>query len=73
MKPKKPINFGATILTLDLTTMADYFVSGLSCSKPYNPYQFNSELELKNFKDEVREYKECIMDFVDEQNEAVAT
>lgn len=64
------------ILALGLAVSAvpahsDTFTPSHSCSKPYKPYQFDSEWELENFKDDVEDYKDCVSDFVDEQNEAI--
>ena len=53
------------------SSSADMFVPSHSCSKPYKPYEFNNEWELENFKNEVEAYKQCISNFVDEQNDAV--
>ena len=50
--------------------LADTFTPSHSCSKPYKPYEFNDEWELESFKGEVEAYKQCISDFVDEQNDA---
>lgn len=63
------------ILPLTITAAplnADWFQPSHSCSKPYKPYQFSSEWEYNNFVDEVEDYRNCISDFVDEQNEAAA-
>jgi len=49
---------------------ADMFASSHSCSKPYKPYEFNDQYELDNFRSEVEAYKQCIEDFVEEQNDA---
>jgi len=40
-----------------------------SCSKPYKPYDPNRS-EFEDFLEEAERYKDCIEDFVDEQNEA---
>jgi len=50
---------------------ADTFTPSHACSKPYKPYKFNNEWELENFKNEVEQYKQCISDFAEEQNEAI--
>jgi hypothetical protein len=50
---------------------ADMFSPSHSCYKPSKPYQFNSEWEVSNFKSEVENYRNCINDFVDEQNDAI--
>ncbi|CAK2846179.1 hypothetical protein CSB62_25795 [Vibrio splendidus] len=53
------------------SVFADMFQPSHSCSKPYKPYQFNHQYEVDNFNEDVRRYKECINDFVEEQNDAV--
>lgn len=70
MKINKATLIGATMLAIAFPVMADMFTPSHSCSKPYKPYQFNSQWELDNFNDEVQSFKRCISDFVDEQNEA---
>ncbi len=50
---------------------ADIFTPSPSCSKPYKPYEFTDQYQLDSFNDEVRRYKTCIMDFVEEQNNAI--
>ena len=50
---------------------ADNYLPSLSCRKPIKPYKFTSNWEVEQFKDDVARYKQCISDFVDEQNEAV--
>jgi len=50
---------------------ADIFTPSHSCSKPYKPYQFDSDWEVRQFQDDVEDYKRCINDFVEEQEDAV--
>ena len=50
---------------------ADNYSPSHSCRKPIKPYKFTSNWEVEQFKDDVARYKQCINDFVDEQNEAV--
>ncbi len=49
---------------------ADMFTPSHSCSKPYKPYEFNDQYELDRFWSDVESYKQCIEDFVEEQNHA---
>ena len=49
---------------------ADMFTPSHSCSKPYKPYEFNDQYELDRFRGEVESYKQCIENFVEEQNDA---
>lgn len=41
------------------------------CSKPFKPYQFRDEYDRSNFRWQVEQYKQCIADFVEEQNDAI--
>ena len=50
---------------------ADMFTPSASCSKPYKPYQFTDQYQVDTFNDEVQRYKACIMNFVEEQNDAI--
>ena len=50
---------------------ADIITPSHACSQPYKPYEFSSRDELVRFIDEVEEYKKCIADFINEQNEAI--
>ena len=52
-------------------SQADMFLQSHYCSKPYKPFQFNSEFEFDNFMSEVRQYKSCIDQFVEEQEKAI--
>lgn len=54
-----------------LPVQTDIFGPTHSCSKPYKPYQFHDEWQLQRFKDEVEDYRRCIEEFVDEQNESI--
>lgn len=48
---------------------ADMFTPSHSCSNPNKPYEFQSEWQLQSFMNEVENYKNCIIDFVEEQNQ----
>jgi len=37
-----------------------------SCSRPYKPYQFNSEWELQSFKDDYERYIRCMQNYIDD-------
>jgi hypothetical protein len=50
---------------------ADIFTPSHSCSKPYKPYRFTSQWELDSFRDDVRRYKSCIEEFIEEQEAAI--
>ncbi|MDE1348266.1 hypothetical protein [Vibrio aestuarianus] len=51
--------------------VADMFQPSHSCIKPYKPFQFKSQYEVDSFNDDVQRYKQCISDFVEEQNDAM--
>lgn len=50
---------------------ADMFQPSHSCTKPFKPFKFNNQYEVDQFNDDVERYKECISDFVEEQNSAI--
>ena len=54
--------------TCSLPVLSDMFTPSHTCSKPYKPYQFNTQWELDNFNNQVSAFKSCIQDFVDDQN-----
>lgn len=58
------------VLSISLAS-ADIFIPSHSCSKPYNPYSFTSQGELDSFRDDVRRYKSCLEEFVEEQEGAI--
>lgn len=58
-------------MSIALLLNADMFEPSHSCTKPVKPYEFTSQWEVDNYNDEVRRYKNCIQDFVEEQNDAI--
>ena len=63
----------ATVCALALcgAAQADTFQPSHPCSQPYKPFEFTSDWELRNFLDEVEDYRQCIEDFVEEQQDAI--
>jgi hypothetical protein len=57
------------LLGLSAPASADMFPPSSSCHKPYKPYKFTSEYQVRQFESDVQQYKRCISDFVDEQKE----
>ena len=49
------------------TAFSHSFTPSNSCSKPYKPYKFNSEYEVNLFNNGVTSYKNCITDFIEQQ------
>lgn len=54
-----------------LPANADIFQPSHSCTKPYKPFQFDSEADFETFMYMVKNYKACIQDFVDEQEDRI--
>lgn len=65
------LTLGFVIGLLSAPSFADMFAPSHSCSKPYKPYQFSSRSERDLFLLEVQNFKECISDFVEEQEAAI--
>lgn len=66
----KRILFFAFLL-LQSSAWADIWEPSHHCTKPYKPIQFTSQWELDSFNDDVRRYKRCIEEFVEEQEQAI--
>lgn len=47
------------------------FAPNHSCNKPYKPVSFDDEWQISAFKTEVDLYKDCIEEFVEEQEDAI--
>ena len=62
---------GLLLVATSGSTQADMIAPSHYCSKPYKPYQFNSEIDIQNFQYAVQRYKDCINDFVEEQDRAI--
>lgn len=52
---------------------ADMFMPRNTCYKPSKPYQFNNQWDLDRFKDDVETYRDCINNFIDDQNREAQT
>lgn len=51
--------------------LADSFTPSHSCFKPKMPSESLSRSEAASLNDDIDRYKQCILDFVDEQNAAM--
>lgn len=69
---KKRTFFAVLIALSSGAVLADIFTPSHSCRKPIRPIEFSSDWEVAMFKDDIERYKQCISDFVDEQNEAAS-
>jgi len=65
------VAFGFLLAVMASPTQADMIAPSHYCSKPYKPYQFNSEIDIQNFQYEVTRFKNCINEFVEEQDDAI--
>lgn len=51
--------------------LADLIEPSHDCSQPDIPYEFQDQYERDQFLADAKEYKTCIADFVEEQQDAV--
>ncbi len=58
----------AVLVLLSVTVCADMITPPHNCSKPSTPSQFATEAERGAFNRQIRTYKRCLSDFVNEQN-----
>ena len=57
------------MIIVSVPVTADMFTPSYFCSKPSKPYQFTSQYEVDSFNNNVERYKQCVFDFVEEQND----
>ena len=50
---------------------ADSYPPSHNCNQPDIPYEFEDQFERDQFVSDTEEYKTCISDFVEEQQEAI--
>ncbi len=67
----KKIIYSLLFLSISSICLADSYEPNNYCSKPYKPSNFNSRYEMNTYLDEVEEYKQCLNDFIEEQNEGI--
>lgn len=64
-----------TLLLLGMLTsslaFADLIEPSHDCSQPDVPYGFQDQYERDQFQADIEEYKTCITDFVEEQQDAI--
>lgn len=51
---------------------ADMFGPSHNCFKPHKPFEFNSESQVRQFRNDVEMYRLCINRFIEEQQDAAA-
>lgn len=64
---------GVVCVTMLMTSVAvaDSWQPSHSCRKPYKPFSFSNQWEVDSFNDDVRQYRKCIEEFIEEQQEAI--
>jgi hypothetical protein len=67
----KQITLGMVFIASTNLAYADTFQPSPVCYKPRKPYQFNSRMEIDDFYAQVDRYKRCVMDFIEEQKQAI--
>ncbi len=50
---------------------ADAYPPSHDCNQPDTPYEFDDQYQRDQFESDTEEYKRCISDFVDEQQDAI--
>lgn len=58
-------------MLLSPLVIADTIEPSHDCDKPDIPYEFQDQFERDQFEVDVEEYKTCITDFVEEQQNAI--
>ena len=58
----------AVLVLLPLSVHADMITPSHSCAKPVKPSQFANEAAQATYRRQVTSYKQCLSDFVNEQN-----
>jgi hypothetical protein len=58
-------------LLLSPLALADTIEPSHDCNQPDVPYEFQNQYERDQFRADVDEYKTCITDFVEEQQDAI--
>lgn len=71
MNKKLAITGMTILLVVSMPAAADSYSPSHSCRKPYKSYKFEDQWAIDRFKREVETYKQCIADFVEEQNDEV--
>ena len=68
MTLKQAVVVGLLVVTSAVPVFADMISPSHTCSKPIRPSQFANRQDLTNFDRQVGKYKQCLTDFVNEQN-----
>ena len=58
-----------TCLVLPVSSPAHLLSPSHNCSKPFKPYQLNSEYDIESYRTKVKRDKSCLQDFIAAQND----
>ena len=58
-------------LSTAVPAWADSWPPSPGCFKPQKPYRIDTQWQLDQFQDEVKKYRRCIEDFIQEQDQAI--
>lgn len=53
------------------SVLADTFQPSHGCRKPYKPLSFTSQFDIDMFVNDVERYKECLIEFIEDQDESI--
>jgi hypothetical protein len=65
------IGFALGLFVFPISVVADSYPDSPSCYKPSKPFEFTSQWEIDSFRDDVEAYKQCIEDFIEEQQDEI--
>ena len=68
MTLKQAVVVGLLVVPVAVPVFADMISPSHTCAKPITPSQFANRQDLTNFDRQVGKYKQCLTDFVNEQN-----
>ncbi len=68
LQRSNPVKRLALLALLPVAVYADMITPTHNCSKPLNPSHFSTEAERAAFMRRERAYKQCLSDFINEQN-----
>lgn len=61
---------GLIVVSIQIAN-ADSSKPSHDCRKPQKPYSFLGEFEMDMYFNDVKKYKECLSEFIDEQNDSI--
>ena len=68
MTVRKTVLISLSISVCASSVLADMISPSHTCAKPITPSQFANRNDIANFDRQVGKYKQCLTDFINEQN-----